>query len=243
VATAAYLAAVYLAADAHREGDGELEDWFRGRALAVAVVAGALGIAAAVEVHEDYHPLYAGLVSFPGLAGVIVSLGAGAATMVLVWRRHFDLARGSAALAVAGMIAGWALAQEPVLLPGLTVGDAASAQTTLVAALIAVVAGGILLFPSLALLFRLLLGGRLDEGHGGGDAQEEPATGEGPPHRPPVLARAAVALLLAGVALVNVLDPDWAHIIGAVCFLGALVLGVAAALPAEAMTPEKPESP
>jgi cytochrome d ubiquinol oxidase subunit II len=236
VATSAYLAAVYLSADAHRDRDRELEDWFRGRALAGAVVTGGLGIGAAVVVHGDAHALYAELVSWPGLAGVIVSGLAGLATIALVWRRRFDLARASAALAVAGMIAGWALAQEPLLLPGLTVDQAAAANSTLVALLIAIVIGAILLFPSLGLLFRLLLGGRL--GYGGGDAQAEAPGGEGPPRRPPILARGALALLVAGFGLVNVAEPEWAHAAGALCFVACLVLGVLAALPPEAMTPE-----
>src|SRR5262249_8933392 len=45
VATSAYLAAVYLAADAAHDGDRELERGFRTRALASGVVAGALAIA------------------------------------------------------------------------------------------------------------------------------------------------------------------------------------------------------
>ena len=50
---------------------------------------------------------------------MIVSALAGVATLALVAARgRYELARYSAALAVAAVIAGWALAQRPVLLPG-----------------------------------------------------------------------------------------------------------------------------
>lgn len=133
------------------------------------------------------------------------------------------------------MIAGWALGQSPVLLRGLTVRQAAAPNTTLVAVLVAVVAGGILLFPSLGLLFRLLLGGRLP--YGGGDAQAETPEVMRPLRRRPLYARAAAALLVAGFGLVNVLDPEWAHVVGYACFLGCLVLGFPAFLPAEGLDP------
>ena len=62
------------------------------------------------------------------------------------------------------MIAGWALAQSPVLLRGLTVRQAAAPHDTLVVVIVAVLAGAVILFPSLALLFRLVLRGQLDHG-------------------------------------------------------------------------------
>ena len=60
---------------------------------------------------------------------MIVSALAGLATLELVRRRGFELARYTAALAVAAMVAGWALAQRPVLLGGLTVQQAAPHDT------------------------------------------------------------------------------------------------------------------
>ena len=41
--------------------------------------------------------------------------------LLLVWRTRFGPARASAALAVAAIVAGWALAQRPRFLPGLTI--------------------------------------------------------------------------------------------------------------------------
>src|SRR6185503_11974770 len=89
---------------------------------------------------------------------------AGLATLALVFARLYEIARYSAALAVAAVIAGWALAQRPLLLKELTVQQAAAPHDTLVLVIVAVLAGALILFPSLALLFRLVLRGRLDHG-------------------------------------------------------------------------------
>ena len=163
VAFSAYLAAVYLAADAARHGDPELAEAYRVRALSAGTAAGALAIVGLIVVHADAHSLYTGLVHGAALAVLIMSLLAGAAALVLVATRRFEPARYVAALAVAAVVAGWAFARYPVLLPGLTVGQAAAPHDTLVAVVIAVLAGGAILFPSLALLFGLLLRGRLGE--------------------------------------------------------------------------------
>ena len=53
VATAAYLAAVYLAADAVRIDRPDLELAFRTRALVMAVIAGAAALAGLAVVHSD----------------------------------------------------------------------------------------------------------------------------------------------------------------------------------------------
>ena len=67
-----------------------------------------------------------------------VSGAAGLLTLVLCWRSRFGLARLTAALAVAAVVVGWAAAQSPRLLPGLTVTQAAAGRRTLVALIIAV---------------------------------------------------------------------------------------------------------
>ena len=51
-----------------------------------------------------------------------------------------------------------------MLLRGLSIGQAAAPHDTLVAVTVAVLAGGAILFPSLGLLFGLVLGGHLDHG-------------------------------------------------------------------------------
>ncbi|MDX6453568.1 MAG: cytochrome bd ubiquinol oxidase subunit [Gaiellaceae bacterium] len=220
VVFSAYLAAVYLAADARRLGEQALELDFRARALAAGVVAGALALAGLVVVHHDAHPLWHGLTTGPGLAMICVSVAAGVLTLALVAVSRFELARGSAALAVAAIIAGWALAQEPQFLPGLTISQAAAGRSSLIALLIAVAAGAVILVPSLTLLFHLFLHGHLVPA-----TEPAPAVSEhgfatdALPAR--ALAPLAGASLGVGVVLMVLLDSGWAHLVGVLCLFAA----------------------
>jgi cytochrome bd ubiquinol oxidase subunit II len=163
VATSAYLAAVWLTGDAARAGRDDLAEPFRRRALVTAVLAGAAALAGLLVLRSDAERIYDGLTSGPGLAGLLASVAAGAATALLVARRQPEPARWSAAVAVGAVVAGWALAQRPELLPGLTVEQAAAGDATIVALLISLAAGAVILVPSLILLFSLVLRGRFDE--------------------------------------------------------------------------------
>src|SRR5205814_6366188 len=118
----------------------------------------ALGGLAVIE--SNAHSLFEQLIRDGALATMILSVLAGATALALVAGRRFEAARYSAALAVAAVIGGWALARYPVLLPGLTVHQAAASHDTLVTLVVAVVAGAVILFPSLGLLFALTLTGR-----------------------------------------------------------------------------------
>jgi cytochrome d ubiquinol oxidase subunit II len=236
----AYLAAVYLSADAVRRGHADLVAPFRTRALAAGTVAGALSIGGLVVLHEDAYQLYHELVAGDGLPALIVSVVAGLGTFALVVRGRFEPARYTAAVAVAAIVAGWALAQSPTFLPGLTVEEAAAPHDVLVAITVAVLGGAIILFPSLALLFRLTLGGRL------GYAHEEPAAAPGPARElvlaaaPGLLGRVAAACLVAGFGFLTVAEADWAHAIGVVALFGFIVAGFAATVPA--LLAAEPES-
>jgi cytochrome bd ubiquinol oxidase subunit II len=232
VVTGAYLAAVFLCGDATRVGDEELVRGFRARALLAGVVAGAIAIGGLVVLHSDAHALFEELVTGKGLPALIVSALAGVATLGLVWSWRFEPARYTAALAVAAIVAGWALAQSPYLLPGLSVKGAAAPHDTLVAVLVAILAGGALLIPSLGTLFRLTLRGHLDHAE---PEHTPPPRREGraaaPRHLRP-LVRVAGALLIAGFGFTNVADAQWAHVLGAACLLGFVATGFRAALPA-----------
>src|SRR5205807_7765824 len=143
--------------------------------------------------------------------------------------RRFEPARYVAALAVAAVIAGWAFARYPVLLPGLTVGQAAAPHDTLVAVVVAVLAGGAILFPSLGPLFALLLRGHLGDPEEGADT--ESASGGRPPGSTALQARVAVALLIVGVGFLNAADAPWAHAVGVMSLFGFLLVGFAAIVP------------
>ena len=162
VATGAHLAAVFLGADSLRAGRPDLVSAFRVRALVSGVAAGALAIGGLVVVNSDAPDLFDGLTSGLGLVCVVVSALAGLVTLALEWAARFELARYSAALAVVVILAGWAAAQEPYLLPpALTVTEAAAPDATLTALLIASALGMLLLIPALVWLFRLAISGRL----------------------------------------------------------------------------------
>jgi cytochrome bd ubiquinol oxidase subunit II len=232
VASAAYLAAVYLSADAARIGDSDLERWFRTRALVAGAVAGVLAAVGLPVLHSDGRPLYDELVGGDGLPALIASGVAGVATLALVRRRRYELARFSASAAVAAMVAGWALAQQPTLLPGLTVQQAAAPHDTLVAVIVAVLAGIPILLPSLALLFGLVLRGGFD--------RERPEPWQPPARgavlrasRPGLVARAAAGCLIAGFGLLNVAEAGWAHAVGVLLLFAFIVLAFLALVPRE----------
>jgi cytochrome bd ubiquinol oxidase subunit II len=231
VASGAYLAAVYLSADARRLGDDDLERRFRARAIGSGIVAGALAVAGLIVVHHDAHPLYDGLVNGNGRPALVASAVAGVGTLGLVWTRRFAAARFGAVIAVAATVAGWALAQDPVFLPGLTVRQAAASHDVLIAVIVAVVAGGLILVPSLAVLFRLLLLGQLD--HVSAEGGSEPPRGTPIGMRPALIGRVAAALLIAGVGFLNLAEAGWAHATGVACLLGFVATGFAAAVPLE----------
>jgi cytochrome bd ubiquinol oxidase subunit II len=232
VGTSAYLAAVYLAADAVRLHDSDLERRFRVRALSAGVIAGAIALAGIAVLHSDAYSLYRRLLEDDSLVALVLSLVAGSATLVLIWRSRFEAARYTAALAVGAIIAGWALAQNPIFLPGLTIQQAAAPHDTLLAVIVAVIAGAVILFPSLVLLFKLVLRGQLDHTHT--HTHIQPALV--PPAllstlAPGLLGRLAAACMLAGLGFLTVANAGWAHAIGVLALAGFIVCGFAAAVP------------
>jgi cytochrome d ubiquinol oxidase subunit II len=235
VTTAAYLAAVFLCADATRLGDKGLEEQFRRRALGAGIVAGVVAVAGLGVVAGDADRIFHRLTTGAGVAGLVVSLVAGVATLALVWRRQYELSRYGAAVAVAAIIAGWALAQSPLLLPGLTIERAAAPRATLIAVTVAVIGGAVILFPSLALLFRLVLSGRLAEGGERVGLRPRPRLVRA--SRQGLLARAALACLIAGIGLLTAADAGWAHALGVVSLFGFVAFGFPAALPPQVLPP------
>ncbi len=181
VATGAYLAAVYLAADAVRIGR---------------------------------------LTSGSGVAAVAVSAVAGTATLALVWKNRFGAARVSASIAVAAIIAGWALAQRPTFLKGLTIDEAAAGRSSLIAVIVSMAFGAVLLVPALALLFGLVLKGRFDAP----SVDLAVETGRAPKMRRELAPLAGASLVIGGV-LLFFFKSGWAHTVGAVFLFVFLASG------------------
>ncbi len=169
VATGAYVAAVYLAGDGARAGREDLATAFRARALGAGVITGAIALVALLVVRADGGRVGERLLEWPAISAVAGSAAAGLFTLELARRSRFEAARYGASAAVAFVILGWALAQRPELLPGLTVDEAAAGRTVLLATIVGVAIGALVLIPSLALLFGLVLRGRFDEDAGDTD--------------------------------------------------------------------------
>ena len=222
VSNCAYLAAVYLAADAARLRQPDLERSFRRRALGAGVVAGAIALAGLFVVNHDHHALFRSLLSGRALVAVVISAVAGLTTVLLVHRRGFEAARYGAALAVAAIVAGWALARWPTILPGLTVDRAAAGHDTLVWVVVVVLGGAAILFPALALLFRLAVSGRFRADEATIPAALRLEVG---PSESGHQVRLAVACLIAGLGLLDLADAGWAHALGLVCLFCFVVLG------------------
>ena len=226
VASAAYLAAIYLAADAVRLGRPELAAAYRLRALWTAVIAGAIALIGLAVVRDDASTIWHGLKGGAGLAAVIVSVAAGLVTLALVYRSRFEAARATAAIAVAAIIAGWALAQRPELLPGLTIDDAAAGRSTLITLLLSIAVGALLLLPSLALLYGLLLRGRFDV-----TVSEPPSAGVGAPPTArtwSALATLAGACLAIGAVLLLVFSALWTQLVGGALLVAFVLTGFVA---------------
>jgi cytochrome d ubiquinol oxidase subunit II len=228
VAAGAYMAAVFLSGDAARRGRPELEAAYRRRALIAGVGAGALALGGLVVVRSDAKPLYHGLVHGRALVALLASAAAGVATLALVVARRYEPARLTAGVAVGAVVTGWALAQSPLMLPGLTVDEAAAPRDTLIALTVAILAGAVILFPSLLLLFRLYLQGRFDPEWTVPEPPLRPAPAVVHPSRAGLIARLASALLAAGFVLTTIADAAWAHGVGVACLLAF----VAVAFPA-----------
>jgi cytochrome d ubiquinol oxidase subunit II len=231
VLVGAFLAAVQLTASADRQGDREMSRAFRLRALASGLLAGAVALAGPFVARSDAPDLYTGLLHGPGRAAVVVSAVAGLVALGLVLRRRAAPARYAAALAVAALVVGWALAQSPQLLPGLTVAQAAAPRSTLIATIVALVAGFVVVVPCLALLFWLVLHGNFE-----GVPRSSPAVGAVHPAsgvgRRRLAGGSAVTFVLGAGAVVVGPSP-WLQVIGVLLLLAALAGGFAAVGPGE----------
>lgn len=245
VAFSAYLAAVYLAADTARSPRRSLLLPFRRRALIAGVTSGALALAGLLVMSHSGLDLFKGA----ALVFVAVSGAAGLSTLALCWRSAFGLARLTAALAVAAVVVGWAVAQAPRFLPGMTVTQASAGRSTLIALVIAVAAGSVILIPSLGLLYTLYLRGRLDtpEHPSPAPVQDPPAASAAasPAITPASSARTrawgtprtrgwgatAIAGLAGGAQLVVFAGAAWAQALGVLLLVLCAVSAFALAAP------------
>jgi cytochrome d ubiquinol oxidase subunit II len=155
VLTCAFLAAVFLTAEADRDGDAVLAERFRWRALATGIVTGAVALAGVLPLRDDAPTLFDGLTG-RALPVIVLSALAGTATLVALWRGQLATARVTAAVAVSSVVVGWGVGQWPwVLVDELELEAAAGATVTLWALVIVFGLAAVTVVPSLAYLYWL----------------------------------------------------------------------------------------
>jgi cytochrome d ubiquinol oxidase subunit II len=149
----AFLAAIYLAAAGPTEA---LRHDFRRRAYGAAIaVFGAAMCGLVLAPGEAPHMATRLADSRLGLLLQLAIGGTGLATLVALWLEWWRAARAAAAAQVSLIVWGWAFAQYPYVIPfTLTIRDAAAPWPTLELLLGGLGAGSLILFPSLAYLFR-----------------------------------------------------------------------------------------
>jgi cytochrome d ubiquinol oxidase subunit II len=155
VATCAYLAAVFLVADARRRSQPQLVAYFLRRATLAALVAGALAVAGIVVLRFDA-PILADELTRRGWPLVVASAVLGTTALVRLRRGASEGTRVLAVGAVVAIVWGWGIAQYPDILPGsLSLTDAAAPAGSLDALLVIFVVAALVIAPSLGLLYYL----------------------------------------------------------------------------------------
>jgi cytochrome d ubiquinol oxidase subunit II len=87
---------------------------------------------------------------------IVLSVVAGVAAVVFLVQRRYLPARLASALAVTTILVGWAVAQYPyILVPDVTIEEAATGRVTLQAMLVALAVGAVFLVPALIYLYVL----------------------------------------------------------------------------------------
>jgi cytochrome bd ubiquinol oxidase subunit II len=150
----AFLAAVFLTLETR---DRELTEDFRRRALASGVAVFFASLLVLLLSHRTAPLVRTGLMASPWAIPLHLVTGLTAVSVLAaLWFRRYRLARLGAGLQVSLIFWGWAMAQYPFLLPPtFTVANAAAPASTLRLALMGLIVGGIILFPSLWYLFQI----------------------------------------------------------------------------------------
>jgi cytochrome d ubiquinol oxidase subunit II len=155
VLTTAFLAAVFLMAEAERQGNLDLVAACRRRALGSGIVTGVAALVGIVPLDHDA-PLLFHRLTGRALPVVLVSAVAGCTSLALVWRGRPTIARVAAVVAVGSVVAGWGLAQYPwVLVEAAHIDDIAAPRSTLWSLVVVFALAAVTVFPALAYLYWL----------------------------------------------------------------------------------------
>jgi cytochrome d ubiquinol oxidase subunit II len=163
VAVVAFLAAVYLVADAARLEDPHMVEYFRRRAIGSGLATGVVALAGVFVLRSDASYVFHGLTA-RALPLVILAAVCGAVALVLLVRANHRGARLLSIGAVASIILAWGVAQWDYMLPTTTtVAQAASPSGTLTTLIVVTVAALVVVVPAFVLLFVLDQRGLLPE--------------------------------------------------------------------------------
>lgn len=155
VCTCAFLAAVFLTAEAHRERDRELEQSCRLRALWSGAVTGVVALAGIAPLKNDAPMLFDRLTG-RALPLIVVSGVAGTAAIALLWRHRPLVARVAAVVAVGAVVTGWGVGQYPWVLVGAArLDDVAAGRATLTALVAVFGLACVTVLPALGYLYWL----------------------------------------------------------------------------------------
>jgi cytochrome d ubiquinol oxidase subunit II len=149
-----FLGAVYLILETQQQA---IREDFRRRAITSALVASGFAMVVLILSRQGAPGVWDGLTgSWWSLPLLGLTAASGLAAVVMLWKRRYYAARAAAAAEVTFVLWGWALAQYPYLVePSLTIEGAAAPEATLRLILVALVAGALILFPSLYYLYRV----------------------------------------------------------------------------------------
>ncbi len=153
VLTCSFLAAVFLSAEAARSGDGALTTRCKRRALATGVVTGAVALAGVLPLRSDAPTLFDRLTG-RALPLIATSAVAGLATLWALRGERFEVARVTAVVAVASVVAGWGVGQWPWLLVDEVEVEAGAGASATLWALVGVFGlAAVTVLPALAYLY------------------------------------------------------------------------------------------
>ncbi len=164
VVVTAFLAAVYLCHNAAQDpSTGHLVRVFRRKAMGAALAAGVIALVMLVFFYRDA-PVVSARFTDRSIPLAAVSALCGVGSLVVLWRERYVLARGTAAVAVAGVLGGWAAAQYPDLMAGVhTAAESAAAPQSVDAMLVAMCLGMAVILPSFYLLLKVFSRPAVDE--------------------------------------------------------------------------------
>jgi cytochrome bd ubiquinol oxidase subunit II len=153
----AFLAATYLTVDT--TGEHDVQNDFRLRALWSGSALAPIAFAVFITSKQGAPEMYQGLTQWWAPLLISATVCFAIAALVSLWLRRFPLARIAAISEVTLILGGWSLSQYPKLItPDITIFNAAAPAITLRLLIYALVAGAIVLFPSLFFLFRIFKG-------------------------------------------------------------------------------------